>query len=66
MVESLRDPIVDEIHEVRESLAARHGGDVRAIVQELRSKQAEGCRDYVSLPPKSPPSSVRTDAEGAA
>ena len=34
------DPIVEEVHRIREKLAAEHGFDVKAIFADLRKRQA--------------------------
>ena len=34
------DPIVKEVHRIREELAAEYGFDVKAIFTELRKRQA--------------------------
>jgi hypothetical protein len=54
MSELRPDPIVDEIHRVREKLAEQHGFDMRAIVQDLRQIQARSGRTYESMPRKRP------------
>jgi hypothetical protein len=33
------DPIVEEVHRIREKLAAEHGFDVKAIFADLRKRQ---------------------------
>ena len=33
------DPIVDEIHRIRESIAKSHGNDLNAIVADMQSRQ---------------------------
>lgn len=48
------DPIVDEIREIRERLAARFGFDVRAIAEDARQRDAAGDRKVVRLPPRRP------------
>lgn len=35
-----QDSIVEEVHRVREKLAAAHGFDVKAIFADLRKRQA--------------------------
>ena len=49
-----RDPIVEEIREVRQQQAARLNYDVRAIVEDARKRQNEGNRKVVSFPPRRP------------
>jgi hypothetical protein len=34
------DPIVEEVHRIREKLAAEYGFDVKAIFADLRKRQA--------------------------
>ena len=48
------DPIVAEIREIRDRLAARFGYDIRAIVKDARERDAAGDRVVVSLPPRRP------------
>ena len=48
------DPIVDEIRETRERLAAQFGFDVRAIAEDVRRRDAAGDRKVVRLPPRRP------------
>ena len=52
--EPWRDPIVEEIREVRQQQAARLNYDVRAIVEDARKRQNEGNRKVVSFPPHRP------------
>ncbi len=60
------DPIVEEIHRVREKLAEQHGFDMRAIVRGLRERQARSARAYETFPPKQPSFGSDTKAEGDA
>ena len=51
------DPIVEQIHRIREQLLAEHGGDLRAYVTDMIRKQEEAKRRgkvYVSRPPRRP------------
>jgi hypothetical protein len=48
------DPIVDEIREIRERLAAEFGFDVHAIAEDARRQDAAGDRKVVRLPPRRP------------
>ncbi len=60
------DPIVDEIHRVREKLAEQHGFDMRAIVRDLRERQVQSGRRYETFPPKHPSFGSEGKAEGDA
>jgi hypothetical protein len=53
------DPVVAEIREIRERLAARFGYDIRAIAKDAQERDAAGDREVVSLPPRRP----RTERE---
>ncbi|HEX3525437.1 MAG TPA: hypothetical protein VH988_00090 [Thermoanaerobaculia bacterium] len=46
------DPIVDEIHAIREEIARRHGYDLGAIVEALQKTSAQSQRPVVTLPPR--------------
>lgn len=48
------DPIVAEIQKIRESLAARFGYDISAIVKDAKARDAAGDREVVRLPPRQP------------
>jgi hypothetical protein len=46
------DPIVDEIHAIREEIARRHDYDMDAIVETFQKASAQSGRRVVTLPPK--------------
>ena len=46
------DPIVEEIHAIREEIARRHGYDLDAIVEAFREASAQSGRRVVTLPPR--------------
>ena len=48
------DPIVAEIHRVREQIAARFGYNIRAIGEDARRRDAAGDRQVVRRPPRPP------------
>lgn len=52
MAENWTDPIVDEIRRVREAHAAKFNFDLRAIFQDLKSKEAASGRQYVKHEPR--------------
>jgi hypothetical protein len=47
----LSDPIVEEIHAIREAMAKASNDDLRKIAEAARSRQAAGGRKVVNLPP---------------
>lgn len=49
-----KDPIVDEIHQIREELSKESGDDLRRITEaaRLRQQAAASSRAVVTLPPK--------------
>jgi hypothetical protein len=49
-----RDPIIDEIHKVREEYARQFDFDVRAICRDIQAKQLKSGRDLVSFPARKP------------
>ena len=57
------DPIIDEIHAIREEIAKRYDYDVDAIVAAMRKASEESGRQVVSLPPR--PVSTRTRSRKA-
>lgn len=46
------DPIIEELHRVRDEIAAEFNYDLRAIVADLRRSQQAENRQVISLPPK--------------
>ncbi len=50
MDEALTDPIIAEIHAVRDAHAARFDYDVRAIFKDIQARQAASGRRYVRYP----------------
>lgn len=47
-----KDPILEEIHAVREALAEESGYDVERIAEAARRRQAESGRKAVTLLPR--------------
>ena len=47
-----RDPIVDEVRRARESEAAKHRFDVKAILSAAKKRQRRSGRTVVSFVPK--------------
>ena len=48
----LSDPIIDEIHAIREAMAKASNDDLNKIAEAARYRQAAGGRKVVSLRPK--------------
>jgi len=46
------DPIIDEIHRIRERFGREHGFDVRRIARALQEREAEHPQRLVSRSPK--------------
>ena len=59
------DPIVAEIRQIREQLAARFGYDIRAIVKDAQERDASGDRKVARLPPRPPVCSPQSTKEVA-
>ncbi|MEA2564664.1 MAG: hypothetical protein QOH06_6168 [Acidobacteriota bacterium] len=55
------DPILEEIHAVREALAKKAGYDAEKIAEAARKRQAESGRKAVTLPPR-PTATVKKKA----
>jgi hypothetical protein len=47
-----RDPIVEEVRQVRDAYAKQFQYDLEAICRDIRAKQTQCGRKVVSLPPK--------------
>jgi hypothetical protein len=47
-----RDPIIEEIHAVREAFAKEHNYDLAAMFATLRRHQSESGREVVSFAPR--------------
>lgn len=53
------DPLVEELHRIREAHAARFGNDLRKIAEDLRKIEANWPEAKISPPPKLPLAKVR-------
>lgn len=49
-----KDPIVEEIHRIRDEHARKFNYDLHAICEDIRKKQAASSRTVISRPPRSP------------
>lgn len=59
------DPIIEELHQIREQLAQKFNYDVFAIVADARARQAQTGHPVVSFaqPPNVPVAPAITDSE---
>jgi len=48
------DPILEEIWRIKDELSARYGGDLKAMVADLRREQEASGRKVVRFPPRRP------------
>jgi hypothetical protein len=56
------DPVLAEIRRTREAYAEKFGGDIRAMIADLRARQKQGGRTIVARPPKRiKPAETRND-----
>ncbi|MBK9266390.1 MAG: hypothetical protein IPM54_42215 [Polyangiaceae bacterium] len=49
---SRKDPIVEEVHAVRDAIAKEAGYDLDQIIEAAKDRQAKSGRPVVRLPPK--------------
>ncbi len=49
-----RDPIVEETRRLRDQYAAKFNYDLDLIFEDIRRRQAESGKEYVTLPPRKP------------
>jgi len=59
-----RDPIVEEIRQLRQQYAAQFNHDLKAICQDLRKRQKKSGRKVVTLSPR-PARQIKTDGQPA-
>ena len=49
------NPIVEEVHRIRDEMLAEHGGDLKALIESLRQQTEDDARvgrQVVTLPPR--------------
>ena len=51
----MSDPIVEEIHRIREAYAASMDHDLKKMLADFRARQGADGREVVSRPPRRPP-----------
>jgi hypothetical protein len=49
-----KDPIVEEIHQIREQIAQQHGNDLHALVKYFQEREKRSDRQVLSFQPKRP------------
>jgi hypothetical protein len=54
-----RDPVIEEIHAIREAIAKECDYDIAKIAEAARARQAQSGRKVVRLPPRKPVKVVR-------
>ena len=59
-----RDPVLDEIHRTRQRMAEKLGGDIAAILEDARNRQADSGRTVWLGPSSNEQSPVTTDGRG--
>lgn len=60
------DPIIEELHRVREEIAARHNYDISAICQYFRAKEAQESGKVVSFERPKTEAKVEEEAQDLA
>lgn len=54
----MHDPIVEEVHRIREKMLAEYGGDLRALLAHMQRRTEEAARagrkGVVARPPRRP------------
>lgn len=51
-METPKDPIVEQIHAIREAIAKASGNDLESIAEAAKARQAKSGRKVVRFPPK--------------
>ena len=59
-----RDPILDEVRQVRDAIAKEHSYDVKAIVRALQEAETRSGRELVASPAKRIPQEPRAQKAG--
>jgi hypothetical protein len=57
-----KDPIVEEVRQIRQQHAKRFNYDLRAIVEDLRKLQEQSGRTYVRFEPRRPSKGAKRKA----
>ncbi len=56
----MKDEIIEEIRRFRDAYAARFNYDLDAIFRDIKERERQSGREYVSPPPKLTPSAAGT------
>jgi hypothetical protein len=59
-----RDPIIDEVRAIRDSIASEHNYDLDSIFRMLRTREIASGRSHATLPPRRLPATA-TEPEAA-
>ena len=51
-----KDPIIDDLHKIREDYAREFGFEVDGIFQDIERRQEQSDQEHVSFPPRKPES----------
>ncbi len=49
-----KDEIVEEVRKAREEYAAKFNHDIDAIYKDIKRRETESAREFVSFPPRKP------------
>jgi len=49
-----KDPIIEEIHSIRDAIARKSGFDIDKIIEAARARQAAEGRKVIKLPARKP------------
>jgi hypothetical protein len=60
----VRDPIVEEVHRIREAYAARFNFDLDAIARDMMERQDRGEFNVVHRVPRKPRKTLKRSARG--
>jgi hypothetical protein len=50
----MKDEIVEEVRRERQQYAEQFGYDIRKIAEDIRRREQQSGRQYITLPPKKP------------
>ena len=50
----MKDPVIQEIRQIKTAIAARHGNDVKRLIAALRKREKTSGRKFVTLRARKP------------